>query len=93
LRFYRRVRPDSFGWRPIANLASDVTPTRDLVRNLVDWVLGCAMVYCALFGIGKICLLYWRSGVLLLAASLGCAAFLYSGLSRVSQQTNAQPVT
>jgi len=93
LRFYRRVRPDGFGWGPIADLASDVTPTRDLARNLVDWVLGCAMVYCALFGIGKICLLYWRSGVLLLAASLGCAAFLYSGLSRVSQQTNAQPVT
>jgi solute:Na+ symporter, SSS family len=92
LRFYRRVRPDSLGWRPIANLASDVAPTRELARNLFNWIQGCGMVYCALFGIGKICLLYWRSGVLLLAASLGCAAFLYRGLSRVSQRTNAQPV-
>jgi solute:Na+ symporter, SSS family len=93
LRFYRRVRPDSFGWMPIAALASDLAPTRDLLRNLLDWIVGCGMVYFALFGIGKICLLSWRSGVLLLAASLGCAAYLYRGLSSVSQHTNAQPVT
>jgi solute:Na+ symporter, SSS family len=77
LHFYRRVRPDAFGWRSIALAAPDVVPTRELAHNLLDWLAGCAMVYCALFGIGKICLLSWQSGVLLVAASIVCAAFLF----------------
>jgi len=84
LRFYRRVRPDAFGWRPIERLATDIVPAHDLGRNLLDWIVGCAMVYCALFGAGKICLLSWRTGVLLCAASVICAGFLYRGLSRAS---------
>src|SRR6202453_1065798 len=66
LRFYRRVRPDVSGWGPIAKLAPNVVPIRDLGRNLLDWIVGCAMVYCALFGVGKICLLSGGFGVLLL---------------------------
>ncbi|HTR47452.1 MAG TPA: sodium:solute symporter family protein [Verrucomicrobiae bacterium] len=81
LAFYRRVRPDALGWRSIAALAPETTPVRDLGRNLRDWVVGCAMVYCALFGIGKICLLSFRSGVLLFAVSVLCAASLYRSLS------------
>ena len=81
LRFYRRVRPDALGWKPVAELALDVAPARELTRNLSYWVLGCAMVYCAVFGIGKICLLSWLPGGLLLAASLGCGALLYRGFS------------
>ncbi len=46
--------PDA-GWKPIAQLAPDVPPTRDLGRNLGAWLLGCAMVYATLFGIGKLC--------------------------------------
>ncbi|HXQ25850.1 MAG TPA: sodium:solute symporter family protein [Candidatus Acidoferrales bacterium] len=93
LRFYRRVRPDVFGWRPIAQLAADVLPQRDLARNLFDWIAGCTMIYSALFGVGKICLLRWRPGILLLAVSFVCAAFIYRGFSRVSLASDAQPKT
>jgi len=89
LRFYRRVRPDALGWQPIARLAQDVVPARDLAGNLGCWVVGCAMVYCALFGIGKLCLLSWRPGVLLLAASLGCGALLHRGFSPSSERPGA----
>jgi SSS family solute:Na+ symporter len=82
--FYRRIRPDAFGWKPIARLASDLRPERSLGCNLRDWVAGCAMVYFALFGIGKLCLLEWRVGLCLLFLSLACAAFLYHRLSRPS---------
>ncbi|MBZ5695635.1 MAG: Na+:solute symporter [Acidobacteriia bacterium] len=85
LRFYRRVRPDTFGWRPIAKFASDVVPQQDLARNLLDWIAGCTMIYSALFGVGKLCLLRWRPGILLLVVSFVCAAFIYRGLSRASQ--------
>jgi Na+/proline symporter len=67
VQFYRRVRPDVLGWSPIAENARDVEPVHSLRRNLLDWIVGCAMVYCALFGIGKICLLSGRFTVASLA--------------------------
>ncbi len=87
-RFYRRVRPDALGWKPIAAIASDVVPIHNLGRNLLNWIVGCVMVYCALFGVGKICLLSEPFGVLLLVGSLGCAVFLYRNLSRTLQEAD-----
>jgi Na+/proline symporter len=81
IAFYRKVRPDEFGWVPIAALAPEISPERRLARNLCNWIAGCAMIYLALFGVGKICLLAWRTGILLLGLSAICAAFIYRGLS------------
>ncbi len=81
LRFYRRVRPDVRGWRPIAALASDVPPTRDLGHNLLAWLLGTGMVYAILFGVGKLCLGQPADGSLLLLSAAACAALLYRNLS------------
>ena len=44
------------------------------------------MIYLALFGIGKLCLLAWRTGSLLLSLSLICAAFVYLSLSQSSKE-------
>ena len=74
VRFYRKVRPYVGGWRPIARLAPDVPPTRDLGRNLTCWIVGCAMVYAALFGIGKICFGQTLTGLALLILAAACAA-------------------
>jgi len=90
-RFYARVRPDVRGWKPVADRAPEVVPTYDLGRNFLHSIVGCAMIYCALFGIGNICLLSGRFGVLLLVSSLGCAAFLYRGLSRTLQGADSRP--
>jgi SSS family solute:Na+ symporter len=87
LKFYRRVRPDAFGWRPIARLATDIPPERSLGRNLRECLAGCAMIYFALFGIGEFCMFDRKSGLFLLLLSLACAVYVYRGLSRVSQQT------
>ncbi|HEV2489125.1 MAG TPA: sodium:solute symporter family protein [Candidatus Acidoferrales bacterium] len=81
-KFYRKVRPHAAGWKPIARLVTDVPPTRDLARNLLDWIFGCTFVYTALFGVGKLCLRSWIAGTVLLVISSLCAAFLYRGLSR-----------
>jgi Na+/proline symporter len=82
LRFYREVRPHVAGWRRIAVLAREVPETRDLGKNLVAWILGCAMVYAALFGIGKLCLGDRGLGLALLALSMICAALLYRDISK-----------
>jgi len=81
LRFYRKVRPHAAGWRRIAALAPDLKPTRDLGGNLLAWLLGCAMVYAALFGIGKFCLGQAAAGFVLLAVSAVCGALLYRDIS------------
>jgi SSS family solute:Na+ symporter len=54
LAFYRRVRPSSRFWGPIAHLATDVAPIHDDLYNLLDWAAGCVLVYMTLFGVGKI---------------------------------------
>jgi Na+/proline symporter len=82
LRFYRKVRPHAAGWRHIAALAPDQPETRDLGQNLLAWALGCAMVYAALFGIGKICLGETALGLTLLAMSIACVVPLYRHLSQ-----------
>jgi len=82
LRFYRKVRPHAAGWRRIAALAPDMPETRDLGRNLMAWLLGCAMVYAALFGIGKLCFGQQRAGFALLALSICCAGLLYFDISK-----------
>jgi len=80
--FYRSVRPHVSGWQPIARLAPEIVPTRDLGRNLASWILGCAMVYLALFGLGHVLLGPMWEGFVLLLISAICAGLLYSNISR-----------
>jgi hypothetical protein len=80
--FYRKVRPDVRGWRPVAKMVPEVSPTVDLGRNLAAWLLGCAMVYLALFGIGRLVLGARRYGLVLLLCSAACALGLRANLRR-----------
>jgi len=82
LKFYRKVRPDVRGWRPIAQRLPELATTRDLGRNAVDWLLGCAMVYLVLFGTGKLILQKPLLGILLLVAGCAIAMALYARLAR-----------
>ncbi|MCU0623916.1 MAG: Na+:solute symporter [Gemmatimonadaceae bacterium] len=80
LRFYELVRPPGPGWKPVA-AQSSVGPSRDsLPLAMGGWVLGCAFVYSALFGVGS--LLYGRTGaavtfaVVCVASGIGVFAVL-----------------
>jgi solute:Na+ symporter, SSS family len=88
LKFYRSVRPQITGWQPVARFAPEIIPTRDLGRNLVSWALGCAMVYLALFGLGRVLLGPFWLGLALLTASAICAGLLYSNISRTGWSGN-----
>ncbi len=82
LEFYRRVRPAAAGWRHIAALAPDLAPVHDGYYNLLDWLLGCLMVYMCLFGIGKIVLEEFRTGLVFLAISAASGLAIYWDFSR-----------
>jgi Na+/proline symporter len=86
--FYEKVRPDVRGWRPVAKLVPQVTPTIDLGRNLMAWLLGCAMVYLALFAVGRFVLGARAQGLGLALASAVCAILLRSNLR---QSWRAEP--
>src|ERR1051325_1421376 len=87
LKFYRDVRPHVTGWQPIAKRVPEVPPTRDLGRNLLSWVLGCAMIYLALFGSGYLLMGTSGKGLLLLVLSIACAGALYANLAKSGWQT------
>ena len=82
LGFYRKVRPSPTGWKPIQRLAPDVPVSHDLGWNLADWLCGCALVYGALFGIGKVILADYPMGVLFLLISVASGVFIYWDLNR-----------
>ena len=53
VEFYRLVRPAGPGWEPVRAEAG-VGPSPDsITQSLLGWVLGCLMVYAALFGAGS----------------------------------------
>jgi Na+/proline symporter len=75
VRFYKKVRPQITGWKPVAKLAGDVEGTQDLGRNLLSWLLGCVMVYTMLACIGQICFgRYSSAGILGAVAAVSAVA-------------------
>src|SRR3984893_2163671 len=82
LKFYRRVHPTIHGWKRIALLAPEIKPVRDFAANAFDWVMGCTLVYCCMFGIGELVLQAWLAGFFLLAGAAISAYLIYSSLSR-----------
>jgi len=87
LKFYRRVHPTIHGWKHIASLAPDIKPVRDLAANTFDWIMGCALIYCTMFGIGEIVLQEWLPGAILLACAAAAGCFIYWSLSRRGWET------
>lgn len=82
LAFYRRVRPSAALWGPIAREATDVIPVRDGLFNLMDWLLGVAMIYAFLFGAGKIIFGQLAMGLVFLASGLVLGGVIYLDLNR-----------
>ncbi len=59
-------------------------------QNLRAWVLGCALVYLALFATGKLLLGFWTSGVLLAAAAAAAGVLLYLHFARRARLPDGQ---
>jgi SSS family solute:Na+ symporter len=75
--FYRKVRPQITGWKPIAKLASDEPVTRDLGRNLISWIVGCVLVYSTLFAIGELCFGRFAIGAALALLAIVCGVVIW----------------
>lgn len=89
VEFYRRVRPGVTGWKRVAGLAPEIPASHDGWYNLMDWLLGCLMVYMALFGIGKLLLGSTGLGLAFLAVSVASGYAIYLDFSRRGWETLA----
>jgi len=53
-----------------------------MAYNLLDWIAGCVMIYGSLFGVGKMLLKDYTTGLVFLAVALAAGAVIYRDLSR-----------
>ena len=82
--FYRRVRPEGPGWNGIAARAelSQAHAQGRLSLQFANWILGCALIYGTLFGIGKLIFKEWVTGLLFLLVAIVSGALITRNLSR-----------
>jgi Na+/proline symporter len=80
-KFYLQVQPSSIGWKPVAKRLG-LRSTQSLGWSLFDWLLGCGMLYAALFGIGHIIFHRYAIGMMLLFVSVACLVAIFWDLNR-----------
>jgi Na+/proline symporter len=71
--FYMRVRPGGPGWRAVV---PEAEADGRLAAGLVQWVIGCVVVYLGLFGIGNVVLGRPLRGVVTLVIAVGLTVYL-----------------
>jgi hypothetical protein len=89
--FYRRVRPEGPGWNRVAAIAGFAGAHAEgrLATQFFNWFLGCALIYGALFGIGKLIFKEWLMGLVYLAVAVSAGLLISRNLSRVGWKTGA----
>lgn len=80
--FYRRVHPGGIGWTPIQADLPDARPDQGYPALFANWLLGCALTYCTLFGLGRLIFGQPLQALAFLAAALISALIIWRNLSR-----------
>jgi solute:Na+ symporter, SSS family len=89
--FYRRVRPEGPGWNRVAAISGFAGAHAEgrLATQFFNWFLGCALIYGALFGIGKLIFKEWLTALVYLAVAVSAGLLISWNLSRVGWKTGA----
>jgi Na+/proline symporter len=90
--FYRRVRPHGPGWRPVAAAIDRIDIPGSLPIEIFDALMGCVMIYSALFGVGELLLRSAALGIVLLVVSAAAAFVIARTLARQSA-VHTQPTS
>jgi solute:Na+ symporter, SSS family len=87
--FYNRVRPEGPGWSRVAAVAGVAGAHADgrLATQFLNFFLGCVLIYCSLFGIGKLIFKEWAAGLLYLVVAIAAGVLISWNLSRLDWQT------
>jgi hypothetical protein len=84
IAFYNRVRPEGPGWNRIAAEAGHAAAHAQgrLSLQFANWILGIALIYGTLFGIGKLIFKEWVAGTLFLLVAIIAGILITRNLSR-----------
>ncbi|HEU4769618.1 MAG TPA: hypothetical protein VFS77_19785, partial [Pyrinomonadaceae bacterium] len=82
ISFYRNVYPAGTWWRPVARAASIPERTGEVWPNIFNWLLGIALVYSTLFGIGELIFGTWPRVILFLGIAAVSGAVMIWNLNR-----------
>ncbi|HEY3580987.1 MAG TPA: sodium:solute symporter family protein [Pyrinomonadaceae bacterium] len=84
IAFYERVRPEGPGWTRVAAQAGHAAAHAQgrLSLQFANWILGVALIYGTLFGIGKLIFKEWLAGVLFLLVAIVAGTLITRNLSR-----------
>ncbi|HEX8336933.1 MAG TPA: hypothetical protein VF621_09385, partial [Pyrinomonadaceae bacterium] len=80
--FYRRVRPAGPGWRRVARAARLAESRAEIGANLLNWALGVAFVYSALFATGACLFGTWARAALYTLSAVVCGGLMFWNLNR-----------
>jgi Na+/proline symporter len=84
IAFYNRVRPEGPGWNTVAAEAGHAASHAEgrLSLQFANWILGVALIYGTLFGIGKLIFKEWVAGALFLLVAIVAGTLITRNLSR-----------
>jgi hypothetical protein len=93
--FYRKVHPEGPGWKRVASASglAEVHARGSLAGQFANWILGCALIYGSLFGIGKLIFKEWALGSLYLLVAIVAGVLITRNLARVGWQAESAPHT
>jgi Na+/proline symporter len=74
--FFRLVRPPGAGWTPIRGEVGLSGSPDSIAQSLLGWVLGCLVIYAALFGAGSYLYGYTTQGIVWTIVFVVCGAGL-----------------
>lgn len=80
--FYKKVHPGGWGWKKIEKEYPDLKGDTGFLHLFIDWFCGVVLVYCVLFGIGKVLFAEFISGFIYLAVAAGAAFVIYLDLKK-----------
>jgi predicted membrane channel-forming protein YqfA (hemolysin III family) len=91
IAFYKRVRPEGPGWNRIAAQAglSAAHAQGRLWLQIVNWILGCALIYGSLFGIGKLIFKEWAAAAVFLFIAIVAGILITRNLTRDEKSQEA----
>ena len=81
-RFVRKVKPGSFGWRPI-HRKFKIASSRYFLSASLDWVLGVTALFSLTFMLGSLCLGKMETAGMLLIPAVISGAVLFRRIVRV----------
>jgi SSS family solute:Na+ symporter len=83
LSFYSKVHPGGKGWKKISEMMPDVKPDTGYAFLFSSWVLGIVLVYMYLFGIGKIILADYFTGIIYLILGTIAGMLIFKNLDKL----------